>query len=105
MVTLFSTFNGLHFQKSYKSTLSNYIPQDIITCGNRDPYGSTKQLSVVKNSAFKDWQDNKTDKQLNEIFQTLQNQLTVSIEYSRGNCYFCISSKPNGPLISPKTYW
>ena len=48
-------------------------------------HGSIKDIFQVKNRAFKIYQRISVDKQLFEIFQFLQNQLTAVIEYPRPN--------------------
>ena len=68
-------------------------------------HGSSKDIFQVKNRAFEDYQGNRGDKQLFEIFQFSQNQLTAFIEYSRLNYYsLIVSSKLNNSLTSHKTY-
>ena len=64
-----------------------------------------KEHNSSQNQAFKHYQANKANKQLFEIFQSLQNQLYVSIEHARQNYYSRILSNVHDPLASPETYW
>ena len=66
------------FNKSVLNVLSNFIPHEIILCNDQDPpwfNSQIKSLLQTKNKVFKSYRKNKTNMQLLNKFNFLQERL------------------------------
>ena len=96
------------FNEKIKNIHCNFIPHQPIVCDDRDsPWinSKIKNLIAEKNIAKMCYLLNNSNIQLSRRFQSLQNLLTVTIEKSKEQCYYRISSKLMDPASSPKGYW
>ena len=96
------------FNQIIKNILCNFIPNEAVTCDDRDPpwiNNKIKGLIQEKNIAKKCYFQNNKDIQLFRRFQFIQNLLTATIEKSKEQFYYQISTKLMDPTISPKAYW
>ena len=95
------------FNKTIKNILSNYIPQETITCDDKDPpwfNKNIKQLIQEKNNAYKSYISSDKNSQIFERVKSLQKQLKCSTEGSKKNYYLRISKTLMDPATSVKTY-
>ena len=93
------------FNKSVLSVLSNFIPQETILCDDKDPpsfNSRIKSLSQAKNKVFKNHGRNKTNIQLLNKSNFLQECL---ITKSKNNCYERMTNKLNNLQRNFKPYW
>ena len=92
------------FNATIENILSNYIPHETVTCGDRDPpwiYKNIKQLILEKNQAYKSYlRSNKSLRFLNQ-FQFLQAKLNSLIEESKEKYYVRLSKKLLDPQTNP----
>ena len=96
------------FNRTIKNILRNLIPNETITCDDRDPpwiNSSIRSLIQDKNETYKRFKRSNNSSQYFENFQSLQNVLGVSIEASKERYYSRLSMKLMEPSTSPKTYW
>ena len=96
------------FNKTIKNILSNYIPQETITCDDKDPpwfNKNIKQLIQEKNNTYKSYILRDKNPQIFERVKSLQNQLKCSTEGSKKIYYLRISKKLMNPATTAKTYW
>ena len=87
------------FNATMKNILSNYIPDETITCDDN------KQLILEKNQAYKSYLRSNKSLQFLNHFQFLQTKLNSLIEESKGKYYVRLSKKLLDPQTSPKSYW
>ena len=74
------------FNKTIKNIMSNYIPQETITCYDRVPpwiNKDIKHLILDKNHAYKSYIRNDKTLQFFNQFQFLQTKLSCLIEESK----------------------
>ena len=96
------------FNRTIKNILHNFIPHEIIICGDRDPpwiNSSIRRLIQDKNEAYKRFKRNNNNSQYFGNFQSLHNLLGVSTEASKERYYSILSKKLMEPSTSLKTYW
>ena len=88
--------------------LSNYIPDEIIICDDRDPpwiNNRVKELINKKNDTFQcSLHSNKDPKLFNKV-EYLQNELKPLFEANKEKCYSHISKRLMNSLTSTKIYW
>ena len=90
------------FNTTIKNILSNYIPHETITCGDRVPpwiNKNIKQLIIEKNQAYKSYLRSNKSLQFINHFQFLQTKLNSLIEESKEKYYVRLSKK----LLDPQT--
>ena len=95
------------FNKTIKNILSNYIPQETITCDDKDsPWfnKNIKQLIQEKDNTYKSYILSDKNPRIFERVKSLQNQLKCSIEDIKERYYLHISQKLMDPATSAKTY-
>ena len=88
--------------------LSNYIPDEIIICDDRDPpwiNNRVKELINEKNDTFQCSLHSNKDPKLFSKVEYLQNELKSLIEANKEKYYSRISKRMMNPLTSTKTYW
>ena len=93
------------FNKSVLNVLSNFIPHETILCDDKDPSwfnSRIKSLLQAKNKVFK---KGKTNTQLLDKLNFLQERLnSLGIE-SKNNYYDPMANKPNNLQRNSKPYW
>ena len=88
--------------------LSNYIPDEIIICDDRDPpwiNNRVKELINEKNDTFQCSLHSNKDPKLFSKVEYLQNELKSLIEANKEKYYSRISKRLMNSLTSTKTYW
>ena len=96
-----------YFTKTLLNIIYNFMPHGRIVCDDRNPpwINNDKKLISEKNSAYKSNCRFNRDMFLFKKFKFLQNQLNVSIEYSKQSYYSKFSSKLANPASTSKMYW
>ena len=90
------------------STGSNFIPHEIIICDDKDPpWFNTRIKSHLqtKNKVFKNYRINKTNIQLCNELNFLQERLKGLITKSKNNCYERVANKLNNFQRNSRAYW
>ena len=93
------------FTQAFHNIISNYIPNETITCDDRNPPWideKIKKLVLHKNHAFSAYSRDKNNIDLLDKFQSLQAHLRTSTEESKQNYYSRLSSKLLDSKTSPK---
>ena len=96
------------FNRTMKNILSNYIPNEIIICDDRDPpciSNGVKELITEKNDTFQCYLHSNKDTKLFNKVEYFQNKLKSSIEANKEKYYSRISKRMMNPLTSTKTFW
>ena len=97
------------FNQTIKTNiLWNFIPQETVTCDDRDPpwmSSKIKGLTQKKNFAKKCYFQNNEDIHLFQRFQNIQKLLTATTEKSKEQYYTQISTKLMDPTTSPKAFF
>ena len=91
-----------------KNIIRNYTPHETITCDDRDPPWTNKDIKELiheKNQAYKSYRQNKKSIFSAHQFELLQSKLNSLIEKSKSNYYARLSKKLSDPMTSPKSYW
>ena len=86
------------FNKIIKKILSNYFPQETITCDDKGPpwfNKNIKQLIQEKNNTYKSYILSDKNPQIFDKVKKLLNQLKCSIEGCKKNYYLRIFKKFN----------
>ena len=95
------------FNKTIKSIFSNYIPNETITCDDRDtPWinSKIKQLIQEIDNTYRIYILINKSSQIFDKVNYLQNQLKVLSESNKERYYLRISKKLMDPMTSAKTY-
>ena len=99
------------FSKTILNIIRNFIPQEVVTCDNRDPPWMARLIKkaikdknlfyqrFVKNTDFTNNSSNL------ERFCLLQNNLTITVETAKQQYFAKIAKNFSDPNISSKTYW
>ena len=96
------------FNKSVLNVLSNLISHETILCNDKDlPWLNSriKSLLQAKNKFFKNYRKNKTNIQLLNKLNLLQERLNGLITKSRNIFYEHMANKLNNLQINSKAYW
>ena len=96
------------FNKSVLNVLSNFIPHEIILRDDKDPpwfNSRIKSLLQDKNKFFKSYRKNKTNLQLLNKLNFLQERLNGLITISKNNYYERMANKLNNLQRNSKAYW
>ena len=96
------------FKKTILNILNNYIPHETIICDDKDPpwfNSRIKSLIENKNKIRKSYQRFKTNSQLLNKMNLLQEQLYLLINKSKQNYYSRVASKLTNVQRNSKTYW
>ena len=94
--------------KTIYNILSNFIPHQTITIGNKDPpWFNTKIKSLLqqKKKIYKNFRKDRNNTQLLRKLEHLQNRLNNSIDSSKRNYYLRMANKLNSIQKSSKAYW
>ena len=94
--------------KSILNVLSNFIPHETILCDDKDPpwfNSRIKSLLQDKNKIFKNYRKNKTNLQLRNKWNFLQEHLNVLITIPKYNYYKRMANKLNNLRRNSKAYW
>ena len=95
------------FSKSVLIVLSNFIPHETISCGDKDSRcfnSRTKSLLQAKNELFKNCRKKKTNIQLVNKVNFLQERLSGLITKSKSNYYERMGNKLNNVQTNSKPY-
>ena len=96
------------FNKTIKNIIRNYIPQETITCDDRDrPWinNNIKELIHEKSQAYKSYGQNDNNIFSDHQFELFQPKLNSLIEKSKSNYYTRLSKTLSDPMTAPKSYW
>ena len=96
------------FNKSVLNVLSNFIPHETILCDDKDPpwfNSRIKSLLQDKNKIFKSYRKNKTNLQLLNKLNFLQERLNGLITISKNNYYERMANNLNNLQRNSKVYW
>ena len=96
------------FNKSVLNVLSNFIPHETILCDDKNsPWfnSRTKSLLQDKNKIFKNYRKNKTNLQLLNKLNFLQERLNGLITISKNNYYERMANNLNNLQRNSKVYW
>ena len=96
------------FNKSVLNILSNFTPHKTILCDDKYPpwfNSRIKSLLQDKNKIFKNYRKNKTNLQLRNKWNFLQEHLNVLITISKYNYYKRMANKLNNLRRNSKAYW
>ena len=96
------------FNRTILNILSNFIPHEIIVCGDEDPpwfNNRIKTLIQEKNAAYEIYRHIKDNPDLIYRLQFLQERLSTSIESSEERYYARIANRLSNTQKSTKTYW
>ena len=86
------------FNKSVLNVLSNFIPHETILCDDKSPWwfnSRIKSLLQVKNKIFKNYRKKKTNLQLLNKLNFLQERLNGLTTISKNNYYERVANKLN----------
>ena len=90
--------NVCNFNKSILKILSNFIPHETILCDDKDPpwfSSPIKSLLQAKSTVFKNYRKNKTNIQLLNKLNLLQERLNGLITKPKNNYYERMTNKLN----------
>ena len=96
------------FNKSILNVLSNFIPHEIILCNDKYPpwfNSRIKSLLQAKNKVFNNYRKNKTNIQLLNNLNLLQECLGGLITKSKNNYCERMANKLNNLQRNSKAYW
>ena len=96
------------FTQTIQNIISNYIPHETITYGDRNPPWideKIKKLVLHKNRAYNAHSRDKNNTDLLNKFQSLQAHLKTSIKEPKQKYYSRLSNKLLDSKTSPKSYW
>ena len=95
------------FKKSVLKVLSNFIPYETILCDDKDrPWCNSRITSLLqaKNKVFKNYRNNKTNIQLLNKLNFLQERLNGLITKWKSDCYERMAKKLNNLQRNSKAY-
>ena len=96
------------FNKSVLNVLINFIPYETILCDDKDPPWFNSQIisfSQAKNKVFKSYRKSKTNIQLLNKLNILQERVNGFITKSKNNHYEHMANKLKNLQINSKWYW
>ena len=96
------------FSNTVLNILNNYIPHETKICDDRDPPWMTlkiKELISEKNKLYSRIKKRNNSVLNKQLFQSLQQHLSISIENAKNKYFFSIPEKLNNPNTSIKYYW
>ena len=95
------------FNETILNIFSNYCPNKVITCNDKDPPWLTVEIKTLikkKNLLFKKFSGSKSETILSQL-TSFSNKLAEMILSSKEKYYNNLGSKLNNPLTKTKTYW
>ena len=99
---------GCILNKSVLIVLSNFVPHETILCDDKDPpwfNSRIKSLLQAKNKVFNNYRNNKTNIQLLNKLNFLQERLNGLKTKLNNNYYKRMTNKLNNLQINSKAYW
>ena len=96
------------FNSTILNIISNFIPNETITCDDRDPpwmNSFIKNLIRAKDNFYKKFVRKSNNMYHHYAFKSLQNHLNQSIQISKQNYVNKIAQRLGDPNTSSKCYW